>query len=174
MRHADAVAMLAGADLARPAPSTWADLGAGDGTFTRALADLLAPASTIHAIDRDPVGLRRMPRDFTRVRIEPHVGDFTVAWPFADRLDGVLMANSLHYVEAKHAFLVQCAARLNPGGRFLIVEYDLDRGNPWVPYPVSAAKLPAMFVAAGFHRCQFLGTRPSTYQRARLYAALVS
>jgi SAM-dependent methyltransferase len=174
MRHTDAVAMLAGADLARPAPSTWADLGAGDGTFTRALADLLAPASTIHAIDRDPAAVRRVPREFNRVRIEPHVGDFTAAWPFADRLDGILMANSLHYVEATHAFLARCAARLYPDGRFLIVEYDMDRGNPWVPYPVSVAKLPAMFAAVGLHRCQFLGTRRSTYRRARLYAALVS
>jgi precorrin-6B methylase 2 len=32
---------------------TWADLGAGDGTFTRALARLLGPNSRIYAVDRD-------------------------------------------------------------------------------------------------------------------------
>lgn len=32
---------------------TWADLGAGDGTFTRALAGLLGPDGRIYAVDCD-------------------------------------------------------------------------------------------------------------------------
>jgi SAM-dependent methyltransferase len=173
MRHAEAIAMFAGADLDRPAPSTWADLGCGSGIFTLALAGLLAPGSTIHAIDRDAAALPGIPREADRVRIETHAGDFTQTWPFTDRLDGILMANSLHYVEGKSSFLSVCAARLNAAGRFLVVEYDTDSGNRWVPYPVSAATLSSTFAAVGFDRCQLLGTRRSTYQRARLYAALV-
>jgi trans-aconitate methyltransferase len=53
MRHADASAMFDGARFDTPAPSTWADLGCGDGTFTRALAERLAQGSTIHAVDRN-------------------------------------------------------------------------------------------------------------------------
>jgi predicted RNA methylase len=34
-------------------PQDWCDLGCGTGTFTTALAELLAPGSTIHAVDLD-------------------------------------------------------------------------------------------------------------------------
>src|SRR5690348_3116034 len=33
-------------------PAVWADFGAGDGTFTRALAERLGPGSRIYAVDR--------------------------------------------------------------------------------------------------------------------------
>ena len=35
----------------------WADVGAGDGAFTLALAELLGPGATIHTIDRDGAAL---------------------------------------------------------------------------------------------------------------------
>jgi hypothetical protein len=59
-------------------------------------------------------------------------------------------------------------------GRFLIVEYDTDLANPWVPYPVSVVSLERMFASVGYSAIQMLGTRRSIYQRARIYAALVS
>ncbi len=170
MRHRDAVDMIAGAGLETAVPATWADLGCGDGTFTLALADLLAPGSTIHAMDRDAVALARLAAN-RAVRIERHLGDFTSdPWAF-DALDGILMANSLHYVEAQSAFLESCAARVMPAGRFLIVEYDTDVANPWVPYPVRAAALARFFEEIGYSAFKLLGTRPSAYGRARLYAA---
>src|SRR5919201_5026162 len=48
----DAVALLRGG-VPRPG-GTWLDLGAGRGTFTRALATLLGPAGRVYAVDRDP------------------------------------------------------------------------------------------------------------------------
>lgn len=174
MRHRDAVAMFAGAPLERPAPSRWADLGAGDGTFTVALADRLAPGSTIHAVDRDAAALARIAASKNGVAIETHVADFTRSLPVPSSLDGIVMANALHFVRDKPAFLKTCAARLNSGGRFLIVEYDTDTANPWVPYPVSLSSLPGLLAAIGFSKVESLGTRRSFYQRARLYAALVS
>src|SRR5262245_25115022 len=103
MRVRDAVALLSGSDLAALGPATWADLGCGEGTFTRALAEILAPGSVIHAMDRDAAALRTIPSRHRGIRIETHHGDFTrAAWPFND-LDGVLLANSLHYVEDQAA-----------------------------------------------------------------------
>jgi SAM-dependent methyltransferase len=172
MRHVDAVAMLDGARFDTPAPSTWADLGCGDGTFTLALAERLAPRSTVHAVDRDARALERVPPLAGAVRIETYVSDFTRAWPFALVLDGILMANSLHFVESQREFLSRCGAALAPPGRFLIVEYDTDTANPWVPHPVSLASLSRLAGEVGFRRVQKLGSRRSRYQRAPMYAAL--
>lgn len=164
--------MFDGASFDTPAPSTWADLGCGDGTFTLALADRLAAGSIIHAIDRDAHALRRMPSTADGVRIDTHIADFTRSWPFTSLLDGILMANSLHFVDSPGEFLRRCNAVLAPSGRLLIVEYDTDSSNPWVPHPISLASLSRLVGDVGFHRVQKLGSRRSRYQRAPLYAAL--
>ena len=161
--------MLAGARLPSSA-AIWADLGCGDGTFTRALAQLLPQGSVIHAIDLDARALSHIPAS-TSVRIEKHVGDFTRTWPFDVVLDGILMANSLHFVSDQSAFLVRCAARLSSSGNFLVVEYDTDASNPWVPYPVGFASLSQLFSSVGF-RTERLSSRHSRYQRAPLYSAM--
>jgi trans-aconitate methyltransferase len=171
MHHRDAVAMFDGASFDTPAPSTWADLGCGDGTFTLALADRLAPGSTIHAVDRDAHALG-MPSAAGGVRIEAHIADFTRSWPFTSVLDGILMANSLHFVHSPGEFLRRCTAVLAPSGRLLIVEYDTDASNSWVPHPISLASLSRLVGDVGFRRVQKLGSRRSRYQRAPLYAAL--
>lgn len=165
----DAVAMLAASGLDTLGPTTWADLGCGDGTFTVALADLLAPHSVVHAIDRDRAALKRIPLHRHDVRIDTHAGDFIEPWPFG-AVDGILMANSLHYVANQEAFVRSCESRMLTPSRVLIVEYDTDRANAWVPYPVSRARLAELFSG---YSSRLLGVRPSRYQRARLYAELL-
>lgn len=157
------------------APGTWADLGCGDGTFTRALAQLLASGSVVHAVDVDAAALANIPRGRDGVAIVTHQADFTQQpWPFDERLHGILMANSLHYVRDQDAFVRECATRLTDNGRFIIVEYDLERPNRWVPYPVSRRGLTALFTAAGYSSPVWLGSRPSVYQRGEMYAALIT
>ncbi len=51
MDHADHVRLLR--DGVFGGGRTWADLGSGEGAFTLALADLLGPNGSIHAVDRD-------------------------------------------------------------------------------------------------------------------------
>ena len=165
--------MLAGSRLASLGPTTWADLGCGDGTFTRALARVLASESIIHAMDVDAAALRTIPSAYGGVRIITHGGDFLKQpWPFAD-LDGVLMANSLHYVEKQAAFIQACESRMKPRRRFLIVEYDTNQASRWVPYPVGQATLTALFERAGYASVAVLASRPSIYRRAPLYAAVI-
>ena len=140
--------------------TTWADLGCGDGTFTRALAALLPPGGVIHAMDRDRRVLAGIPRSSSGTSIVTHTGDFTeFPWPFAG-LDGVLLANALHYVRDQAAFIRACAPALTRR-RFLIVEYDTDQANPWVPYPISRRALKELFTAAGYQSFAVLGSRPS-------------
>lgn len=157
----------------------WADLGCGDGTFTRALASLLPDGSTIHAMDLDRSALERLGPTLNgdavspskHVHLYPHVGDFTCApWPF-EGLDGILMANALHYVDDQAAFIQACVARMRRR-RFLLVEYDTDRANTWVPHPIGKSRARELFAAAGLRRCTPLGTAPSIYRNAEIYALL--
>ena len=48
----------------------------------------------------------------------------------------IVMANSLHFVRDadKAGVLRRLLSHLRPGGRFILVEYDADAGNQWVPY----------------------------------------
>jgi ubiquinone/menaquinone biosynthesis C-methylase UbiE len=174
VRLRDAIEMLAESGVDAPGPTKWADLGCGTGTFTLALADLLSPGSTIHAMDRDGSVLRRIPSKHKGVSITTHRGDFTHhTWPFAN-LDGILMANSLHYVDNQLAFIRSCERRMMVPRRFLIVEYDTDESSRWVPHPVSRKKLRSLFTAAGYSSITMLRARPSVYRRAALCAALVT
>ena len=173
MLLAEAIEMLADSGVEALGPTTWADLGCGDGTFTLALAARLAAGSTIHAMDRDASALRNIPSAHKGVRIKTHRGDFTnQTWPFAD-LDGILMANSLHYVD-DHATLIRaCERRMTSPRRFLIVEYDTNEASRWLPYPVSQSRLTGLFASAGYSSIRMLRSRPSVYRRASLYAAVI-
>jgi 2-polyprenyl-3-methyl-5-hydroxy-6-metoxy-1,4-benzoquinol methylase len=166
--------MLVDSGVARLGPTTWADLGCGEGTFTRALAGVLAAGSVIHAMDVDAAALRRIPAEHNGVRIITHHRDFMKQpWPFKNP-DGVLMANSLHYVENQAAFIHVCETRMKPRRYFFIVEYDTNAANRWVPYPVSRATLTSLFQGAGYSSVTMLGTRQSIYRRAPLYAAIIT
>jgi SAM-dependent methyltransferase len=174
VRLRDAIEMLADSGLEALGPTTWADLGCGEGTFTLALADVLAEGSAIHAIDRDGSALRKLPSTHKRVRITTHRGDFTnQTWPFTD-LDGILMANSLHYVDDQATFIRACERRMTWQRRFLLVEYDVEEASRWVPFPVSQRRMAALFAAAGYSSIRVLASRPSIYRRAPLYAALIA
>ena len=174
MRLRDAIDLVADSGVATLGPMTWADLGCGTGTFTLALAGLLAAGSVIHAMDQDASALRKIPPAHDDVHITTHQGDFTSpVWPF-NNLDGILLANSLHYLEDPATFIRQCEARMTSPYRFLIVEYDTNEASRWVPHPLSHARLVDLFGAAGYSSIRMLGARPSVYRRAALYAALAT
>jgi hypothetical protein len=84
------------------------------------------------------------------------------------------MANSLHYVENQAAFIRGCESYMKPRRHFLIVEYDADKANRWVPYPLSQARLTSLFEGAGYSSVRVLRSRPSIYRRAPLYAVAVA
>ena len=166
--------MLADSGVGALGPTTWADLGCGTGTFTLALADLLAPGSAIHATDIDGSALRKIPPVHQSVSITTHQGDFLnpQLWPFAD-LDGILMANSLHYVRTQKAFLRRVDAALRHR-RMLLVEYDTTRGNTWVPYPVNHAAAVELFRSVGYGVATTLGRKRSVFGRGEIYGLLLT
>jgi ubiquinone/menaquinone biosynthesis C-methylase UbiE len=169
----DARALIAHSSLAAAGPTSWADLGAGDGTFTAALASLLPSGSVIHTCDVDQRALKQIPtRLADGVSIVMHVADFTsFPWPF-DAIDGALMANSLHFVADQSGFVRRTRAHLRRR-QVLLVEYDTDRANPWVPYPLSYRSARELFRKAGYDEAIELGRRRSRYRRADLYGVLL-
>ena len=170
MQHADHV------DLIRDAVrqgQTWLELGSGAGAFTLALADLLGTGGTIHSVDTDRAALRvqatAVRAGFGGVRLDQRAADFTRALGFSG-MDGVLMANSLHFVKDKAPVLALVRSYLAPGGRFVLVEYDTDRGNHWVPHPISYTTWLAVAPAAGFSGARLLGRVASRFLNA-IYAS---
>lgn len=172
MELTDAIRMIRYPDLPL-VPQEWADLGAGSGLFTRALGILLAPGSVIHAIDHLETGL---PGDLPGgITIIPRRADFTSGpWDMAP-LDGVLMANSLHYVKDQRGFLLRLRGWLKPAGRLLLVEYDRPQPVPlWVPYPLPRGRASELLQAAGFGEVALLATAPSRFRHATLYSLTAS
>src|SRR5215212_1268886 len=86
----------------------WLELGAGEGAFTLALADLLSPGGSIVALDRDANALSalrsRLATAFPDVSVETTRADFRHAFPDGP-FDGLLAANSLHFVTDPAAVL---------------------------------------------------------------------
>jgi len=155
LKHADLVALIEGGVGERG--GSWADLGAGEGAFTLALSDLLGPDAHIVAVDRDAGALQALGG-----RFETRVADFTRPLGLHD-LDGVVMANSLHFVRDKQPVLQAVRGMLRSGGRLLVVEYGTDRGNHWVPHPFSYARWETMAAQAGFRNTRLLKTIPSRW-----------
>ena len=171
MSPTEARALIAHPSLTAAPAQTWADLGSGDGTFTVALASQLPRGSVVHAVDIDPRALSDIDEAPSGVQIVTHAADFTVfPWPFSD-LDGVLMANSLHYVQHQRAFFTQFVSQMRRR-RLLLVEYDTTSANAWVPYPVSSASATALAAEVGLRNVTPLKRRQSAYRRAEIYAAL--
>ena len=150
---------------------TWADFGAGSGNFTRALASLLGTDGTIYAID-----LHAKPR------IETWQPGITVYWQSGDftrlltlpSLDGILMANALHFIPPQQQVTVlrQVREYLKPEGKFVLVEYDLKRPLPYVPHPVGWDRFVDIATEAGFTSPTRIGVRQSPSSGISMVAAL--
>lgn len=174
MELSEAIELILHNSHSKQPDAVWADLGCGPGLFTFALAHLLPPGSTVYGVDKNPInfGPWLQPEGVRTLSLQL---DFVADNLPLPALDGILMANSLHYVADKPALLHRLVRSLKPGGRFLIVEYDTDKPTPqWVPYPVSFPSLQRLFEKAGYASVRKLGERPSVYGRAKMYAAIIS
>ena len=172
MDHADHLGLIR--DGVAGTGGRWLELGAGRGAFTLALADLLGPAGDIVAIDRDHGDLAAlaatMSRRFPETDLTTVVADFTQELPVVPGFDGLLAANSLHFVRDPGAVIDGLRPLLRPGACIVVVEYDSDSGNPWVPFPFSYATWQEIAARAGLLNTRLVGRVPSRFLGA-IYAA---
>lgn len=154
------------------APQTWADLGAGRGLFTTAMSTLL-PSGKIIAVDKDGAALKKIKIDNPGVALELLRSDLLEVEIARASLDGILMANSIHYIKDKVAYFRKLVSMLKSEGRIIVVEYDMDTSNAYVPYPVSFSSLEEVSERGGFGSCVRLADAASVYQKAGMYSALL-
>jgi ubiquinone/menaquinone biosynthesis C-methylase UbiE len=172
MDHADHVALIKDGI---PGPGgVWADFGSGSGAFTLALADLLGPGAQIYSVDKNDAALNQQARAirsrFPAVEMHYLTADYTHSLDLPT-LDGALMANTLHFQQQKGPVLGLIRTYLRPGGRLIVVEYNLDRGNTWVPYPFSYQTWDTIARSNGFINTRLLARRPSRFM-GEIYSAL--
>ena len=152
----------------------WADLGSGTGAFALALADVLGGAGEVYSIDKDGDALREqehaMHARFPDTVIHYSTADFAAPLDVPP-LDGVIMANALHFMRDKSHVLQSIKNHLRPNGRLVLVEYNADQGNMWVPYPLSYPTWQTLSKRCGFVNTKLLATVPSRFLR-EIYSAL--
>ena len=196
MNHNDHVNLLRPANL--PQSGVYADFGAGSGAFTLALRELIGLDATIYAVDKDKSSLQELENSH---RARFHTTDNPSApltvraaipadTPVRDGraslillpsdfsrpleippLDGIVMANSLHFFKDKEKILRHVREFLKPNGVLLLIEYNVDRGNLWVPYPLTFETFHSLAPRVGFSEPRLLAKFPSRFLKEFFSAA---
>ncbi len=169
--------LLEATDLIRPgvspASGTWADIGAGTGLFTQALMEILDEGKVI-ALDKSPHALYSnqqlaISNRQSKVNLEIIEGDFNKPLDLP-LLDGILMANALHYANDHLVVLKNVLTSLKPEGIFLLIEYDTDKPNPpWVPNPISFERFLEICHHSGLSEPMEIARRKSIYRDGEMY-----
>lgn len=146
----------------------WADIGCGDGIFTRLLLEWLTPDSTVVAVDQDGGALHRLVQDLPaaqRAAVQTVQTDFTqpLALPDSTPFDGMVLANSLHFVRQKLPVLTHLIRLLRPGGTAIIIEYNAARGNWAVPHPFRDETCLQLMADAGLQGAHIVNREPSSF-----------
>ncbi len=165
MQVYEAKQLIAKAYINLKEPQHWLDLGCGSGTFTRALAQLLPPHSCITAVDLENQSLPAEAGE--NVRIDFKQGDLQYL-KIRERVHGILMANSLHYIRDQVIFLEQLR---QISAYPILVEYDTKKANPWVPFPIPFEKVKTLMPQGSI--LKQIGKMHSRYQSGGMYAAEV-
>jgi SAM-dependent methyltransferase len=173
MNHTDQVNLLRRGVF--PIGGVWADFGSGTGAFTLALAELLGPNGKTYSVDKDRGALRSqeqaMEAQFPQTTVHYLAADFTQRLDLP-LLDGIVLANALHFqpYKSQGRVIQLLKGYLRPGGCLILIEYNVDRGNLWVPHPLSYQSWEKLARECGFARTELLATRPSRFLR-EIYAA---
>ncbi|MEL6269960.1 MAG: class I SAM-dependent methyltransferase [Chloroflexota bacterium] len=164
MTHDEMVALIRGGVM--QTGGTWADFGAGSGNFTRALRELTGESAVIYAVDKNRGALSRQNADVHTIS-----ADFARPIPELPPLDGLLVANALHFVRRQRDVIEQLAGYLRPGGSFLVVEYEVNMPRSFIPNPLPYSKFVQVAAETGLDNIRQVGSRTSPRNGMTMYAA---
>jgi SAM-dependent methyltransferase len=171
MTHTDHVALIKNGIDRRG--GVWADLGSGEGAFTLALREIGGEDIEIYSIDKYAPSLEVQREKFDAQFPESNIHylhrDFTEDLPLP-QLDGILMANALHFLKSQEKFVRNLRRYLKPQGKLILVEYNFSEGNPWVPYPLPFEKFVILAESTGLSGPELLHTVPSRFMN-EIYSA---
>jgi ubiquinone/menaquinone biosynthesis C-methylase UbiE len=167
MNHNDHVNLIKPAFLDEIPNASFADFGAGSGAFTFALREVTGSSASIYAVDKDKSSLRELENSYAS-RFHSTTNLFVIQADFSKSLtlpplDGILMANSLHFFKDKIKVLQHIKTFLKPNGKLIMIEYNVDKGNLWVPYPFSFSTFETICKESGFASPKLLATHPSSF-----------
>lgn len=167
MNHNDHVNLIKSAFLDETPTASFADFGAGSGAFTLALREVTGSSASIYAVDKDKSALSELENSFVS-RFHSTTNLFVIHADFSKPLnlpllDGILMANSLHFFKDKIKVLKHIKTFLKPNGKLIMIEYNVDKGNMWVPYPFSFSTFESMCKESGFDSPTLLAAHPSSF-----------
>lgn len=106
-----------------------ADIGAGTGLFTRLFAEQVGPKGTIYAVDIGPAFLKHIAQQAKRfgqdqvVKTILNTQDSTNLPPHS--IDVAFTCDTYHHFEHAERMLDSIYRALKPGGRLVIVDFDL-------------------------------------------------
>ncbi|MEJ0056648.1 MAG: class I SAM-dependent methyltransferase [Bacteroidota bacterium] len=166
MTLSDATLLINSNKISNDEGQQWADLGCGNGLFSKALINILPKNSTIYAIDQKSVSISDPRIHFNQLNFEKE----SLPGPL---LDGIMMINSLHYIKEKPSLLTRLRRKLLPEGVFIIAEYEMTGSNPWVPYPVPFLTASGLFKDAGFDSIEKIHELPSVLNNTMIYSAFI-
>ena len=167
MNHNNHVNLIKPAFLDEKPTASFPDLGAGSGAFTFALREVTDSSTIIYAVDKDSSSLNQLQKEY-QIRFGDSknlnliVSDFSKPLNLS-MLNGILMANSLHFFKDKIKVLKHIKTFLELNGKLIIIEYNVDKGNLWVPYPFSFSTFENMCKESGFDSPKLLATHSSSF-----------
>lgn len=110
-----------------------ADIGAGTGLYTILFANEVGDAGAVFAVDIEPrflklINQRAADLDFSNV-ISVLGRDVSITLPEND-VDVVFISDTYNYFEDPQALMTSVFSSLKPGGRLIILDFDLKDGAP--------------------------------------------